>query len=588
MATWVRPKPKTVSTIPLFNMRPKGASVKTAGNATARATPPKIDPKLIAVKEPLTSRVWSPGASGSGVVQDIPVSHVLGALRDISQKKSPASLGAAEVAFLINRGLLEAQAYHTFKNEQRKVNGIDGLKARYTNLSDSELLAKQERRNLKKRLRSRSHRFGSVLRHVGWGGLRNERELLERFNRDIRGYEDRLRDLRWNIADAESLREANAPYVQVGDVFVKLTKLGSNRIEYLNTWPCVSEGMSYLQFAGELSDRITEIESHYSRFQSMRAHIGELGFKADRWVTDYALSLSTLEGDIEEIAKRAQIISDYLYNKGLKSYRRLPIVSAVASQEGDIEGLRNQLQEIYRTILNDAHGDNYETWMDAATIMRIPGDDVTSKYSRFSAMGTALSQYGWEKNSAARCFIAAHLAQRDGDIDELASRFSELENALIADGVRKSRESGFAALALLDSSGAVSDKVARFNTALDGIKGIGLKAGRTSYELAAHLSRMPGPVRINALLLRDLIAQMKRDGFESNLAMGAFNILGQSSPGLIPPGGAPVYVSLQEPRRSSSRSSYGSSDSFSLTDDPLMELGLDIATGGLYGIFKNL
>jgi len=123
--------------------------------------------------------------------------------------------------------------------------------------------------------------------------------------------------------------------------------------------------------------------------------------------------------------------------------------------------------------------------------MRIHEETPQDKYDRYDDMQEALSTRGWSGGSTEVCHVAAFLAQRTGDVEEIAERFRELEKAIVATSRDDSVESGLAALILLDEPGTDKEKAARFSQTFEAMVAQGWKRNTDIYAAAAIISLVP-------------------------------------------------------------------------------------------------
>ncbi|KYK25464.1 hypothetical protein AYK26_06015 [Euryarchaeota archaeon SM23-78] len=441
-------------------------------------------------------------------------------------KTEQVELEKKDVSFLEKNGLILFLREPEYRRNNSNISRIPSLEKQLENCENAANHYKNSMDYLGNNLKSGWHRFW-------WNKIKKEPEKIKKEEIDFeytkvmyKKETKKKEQLENQIAKLNELKKGLEGYVETNQGFMKLTEQSSERIRQLSARMPRLEGVSYNDFVKELEQIWQSVQKRYERFKKMYDFMVEKGFEKESEVIDCALALSNLEGRIENIYNRAMVINNYLYNNDWDSYDRLRIVSAVATQKGRIDQLKDHLKEMFIIMVNDEHKKTYSTWGEAAAIIRIPQGDAKAKYERFDKMCDELHKLGWSDRSAETCYIAAHLARREGKESIIAKNHRKLEKKLIEEaGIKDSTESGIAALILMNAKESMDKKAANFKQAFETMQEYGWKNENEYYAAAAGTCLMPGSIEENVQLLDKVYAMLKKDEFKYNLTNRALKII---------------------------------------------------------------
>lgn len=441
---------------------------------------------------------------------------------DALSRKDAASLRPEDFEELESRGFVGRMDAADYQAKQQEVGILPQLE---TELDDGA----QEIEAKRKAFRSAIEQCRSCWHQLFTNSLdlKSERDRIFEQRRALSGLRKQRRG-RSGRRDALKETEASLmPYVPVGEAYYALQPEAKAVLTELRVRLGRVDGVLLDDIVREIEQLNAAIDARYERFSTMQALLEEGGYKAgDPKVIQYALSLSGFDGDPNEVIARANVVNGFMYGNKWISYDRLAINAAVAVQNGDIEELRQQLEQIFIVMIEDGHARSYSTWSEAANIMKLPGGSVEEKYARFKAMDSSLSKRGWKSRSTACGYFAGHLAQKNGDVDKIASDFQACERILIEEGITDSVASGIAALILLNGQGANKTKAVRLVETLRMMGEYGLDHGEQSYGVAAAISLMPGTVEENVFQLQKMMQRLGADGYKQNLMGRAVALIG--------------------------------------------------------------
>jgi len=331
-------------------------------------------------------------------------------------------------------------------------------------------------------------------------GLEQEKERLHEVEESVKGYVD------GNIGYARMIANDQ----------------NERRLEQLKARRDRLGQMTFSDFEQEAEAVGAAIDSYYKRFKSFYDHlVKEDGFDEESEVADFALALSAIDGDVETVSERADVINSYLYKKGHEGYDRLKAVALIAQQKGEIGQLRKDALGVFSRMIEAEHDDSCETWQDAANIIKIRGKNADEKYSRAEKVMEDLEEFNWQRDDESY-LIAEVLAQKEGDASQVAREFDNLEEKLTEDHCVAS---GLAALILMNSAKPTEDKVTRFKQVLSEMPDSGWNDSTTYYPVAAALSLMPGCVQENVMWLDEITERLDEDDLGSNVTSRALHIL---------------------------------------------------------------
>ncbi|MFA6097743.1 MAG: hypothetical protein WC788_09055 [Candidatus Paceibacterota bacterium] len=431
---------------------------------------------------------------------------------DNLEKKAFFELDDIESTFLESHGLVKTVSFYEYMAMQDEAKKLPGILESFNRKMIRKKESEKVINDLERKLTSKWHKMTTSKQKLSEeeASLRSEKPKLAALASEtekIGTEKERL----------EKIKAETAGYSKTSGGYAMLLDKGKERLKQLRVGSSRLENVLFESFEQELEKINQEIDARYKRFRSMHELLIKEGFNNTRKVIHFAISLSALPDDEENIYRRAGVINDYLYNKGWTSYQRLRIASLVAVQEGDIDKLRDELGEILTLMVDDGHSKSYSTWSEAALIMKIRENSPIEKYQRFNRMREEFFKKGWQIGSAATCFISANMAQMEGQETEIASQVDALEKNIISKGRTDSVESGITAMILMNARGSVSERGDRFNETFETMVRKGWEEDTSNYAAAAIVSILPGTIEENILLLDEVRKRLEKDGFTSEL-----------------------------------------------------------------------
>lgn len=435
----------------------------------------------------------------------------------------------SDVPYLQEKGLISVLSDSEYTQKKTKASRLPSAKEELRNYKSSAEKMQLRILELEENLDSSLHKTWSCIKNFGKDGLNAETKELENLKYGYKSETEKIKAAKSETEGLEKLKSEIKPYVNAGDVYVRATEKGAKRAEQIKArLKRLPAEFNYDTLEKEIDEIYNTIGNKRQRFEEMYKFLVKKGFEEDNSkVIDCAISLSSLEGSFEDIYKRMNVINDHLYKLDWDSYSRLYIASAVAAKKGDIEELKKQLDSTFSYMTSHGHSAEYETWMDAARVMDIPGASIEEKFKRFDALGDALNKRGWSKNSTESCYVAAVLAKKEGNADEIAKKFREFEKKVIKSGVEELTEAGLAALVLMDVPGTDEEKIKRFNETFKSMIKNGWDNDSDYYTVAAMVSLMPGSVEENVLILKDIDNILEKQDYE-NTTNRALSFIGFS------------------------------------------------------------
>lgn len=304
-------------------------------------------------------------------------------------------------------------------------------------------------------------------------------------------------------------------YIKIPGGYARISKFGAEMTERLGRALPRLKDISYEKFDKEFWEVNQAIEKKYSRGLSFYSALVKEGFSKYSEVVQFGLALSNMGGDFQEIYKRAMVINNYLYNQKWTSYERLPIVSAVAAQEGDIHKLKDAMVEMFLLLIEKGNSKGYATWSEAAACLKIKGSSAMEKFERYDRLQDALNERQWGRGTAATCYIASNLAQKEEDVVALAEQFRNLEKKIVERGRNDCIQSGIAALMLMDYEGTPDEKADRFNETFMAMCRYGWEKDTKYYAAAGIVSLVPWTVEENVKWLDDITERLKKEGYSN-------------------------------------------------------------------------
>jgi hypothetical protein len=428
-------------------------------------------------------------------------------------KKTDADVLSDELLFLTEKGLVSLVSLDEY---QLKSEDLKNLAIRRQELSHAKVLRtgfKKTTGDLQDGLDSGWHTFWSKKSTIA-----AEKVELEKCNQLMAENQAKIDQLEVEISRLEKLEGELEECIRLRDSYVALSENGNHLLPFLAAGISKAENRPYEEFEKAFLLMEAAIRSRCERFLEMYKYLRSNGFNSDSKVIQTALSLSGLDGTVEEVWEKAKVVNDFFYEHDWRSYDRLRIVSSVTSLPGDIHELRDKLEEIFRVMTQGGHSKCYATWSEAAALLKIPSGDAEEKYRRYEDMREALAKRGWRKGSSASCIIAANLSQRSGEPESIAEEFRTLEKKLVERGRNDSIESGIASLILMGMKGTLDERADRFVEVFQAMKA--RSWGSTDdYPAAAVLTLTPGTPEENVLRLAQTRKWLRDNGFSNDLNM---------------------------------------------------------------------
>lgn len=276
----------------------------------------------------------------------------------------------------------------------------------------------------------------------------------------------------------------------------------------------------------------------YDRFRKIQQYMLNNSWQKDSKVTNCAITLSKLEDEVSEIYKRMMVINDNIYNLKWQNYNRLAAVALTTIQEGDINKLWKQLDEITRIMVSDGYPKKYYTWLNGANILRIPGElSLKEKYRRFDYRRFDKIEYeltiiekGWKRHGKNTGLIASNLVRYGGTPEEIVKQHRHTETTIIQKAKANNLQywddfpMGVAALLLMDSEESLDNSADKLITSLKALHQKNYTQDSACYISAAALALMPGETEENMRLFLQVTRKLETDGLQK-YGLRAFSII---------------------------------------------------------------
>lgn len=437
------------------------------------------------------------------------VQDVHSALESVEKGERPDQ---EQVEYLQDKGLVDVMPDEEYESQREVADEREVISEELKKYEDAKSFLDNRTDNLESRINSISGAVKDILT-LNRSDRKNRYEKLSELQEMVE--EDIISPAESEIEDKEALAAELDDYVDTGLGYVDVSDEGEYWMREIEVREGQIDDTEFEEFSEDVESFYDRIDDRYERFLEMLELFEEDGFdEIDSRVTDAALSLSLVEGDLEEVYERAMKVNSWFYEHDWGSYDRLKVVSKLAAQEGDIDEIIEEFDEIYDEMLEDDHSANYRTLLEAAQLREAEGGSTEEKYERFRKIEQELEEQGWSERSAVTCHIASKLAQREGSPEELAEEHYEVDSATW-DEFSESAETGVAALALMRGNADLEQQVARFEDTYDLMKDVGWNDRKEFYPAAAAASLMPGTVENNVHVLDRVTEKMKDDGFKN-------------------------------------------------------------------------
>jgi len=458
-------------------------------------------------------------------------------LNSLKQKTSPIiNVGQAED--LSEKGLaliLTSSEYRVQKQEVEKIARIEAEMGEY---SDQITEAHNQRTNLQKKMDSKWHRFWTSKKNADkenakmdaldksvarattkQAELLEEKNLLQAVQQDLKGY--------------VLIPEKHV----VSTKYIALTELGKNRAEQIRARLTRLEGIGFEEALQEITTAENVLSAKYERFEEFYRELLNKKLDASPELEDFALSLSEEKGQFKEVYQRALELDKELekafreeFGYSREQPGRLRTLSELLRSNNSSRNSVEELAKLFRLAMDNNHANNYGTFFEQALCLEIPLETAQKRWDRYDLMGDVLSTRGWVKNKESSCYVAANLSQREGETVSLAGEFRSLEQALVDNGIKDCRESGYAALVLLDDPGKIGERIKRFGDVLETMKEYEWEIQPTHYGSAATITLMPGTIEENVQNLNYLYEKITEGGFTNTTHKAAQILNGIRTP----------------------------------------------------------
>ncbi len=243
------------------------------------------------------------------------------------------------------------------------------------------------------------------------------------------------------------------------------------------------------------------IQSQYDRFTALYTGLEQRGFKEGPQLVQFALSLSKLDDEVDDIFGRVQTADTMLFPKNKEDYGHLPALANIVAQKGDIRELAQEMGVYFQQLVAQGFQRSYATSSVATAIMRIPGSK-TQKYARFNETGQMLDAREWRARDILTAYAAATIASKSGSPQEVAHELISLEQRIKHETLIQTPDSVIPALILYQSSDTARvDKFAATVIAMEDA-GFGIfSTDKSNYAVAASVSLLPGTPEEHVKLL---------------------------------------------------------------------------------------
>lgn len=389
------------------------------------------------------------------------------------------------------------------------------------------------------RLRAAKH----SLWERGWARLGYQtRTTRDRTVREVRLQED-IREHDGRIAAGEmihgclsALESKLGAFSHSSVGFVSLSAKGRRILGALSSRAQQIDPLGFAEFEMQIGPLEKALDESCARLDEFLAAFHKSRIPPDHRTQQMALVLSLRPEEPQYLMTRAIELAERLYGRGWHSVDRFCVAGQAAAVAGEPPSIAESLQETAQGFqkLDRSLGVSYETLLEAARILALPGTSQTDKTETLGGYYRSLARNGIRKTPWAMLILAVRFTSMtyrdekpltDPQIDAVVQKCRSIKQELIHLGAKDSIDLSLAAIRLYSTNGRIPSPSAQCLEGLHLMGKYNWKEKTSYYPVAAAVAALGSPMEPRVETLREIYGRLEQRGFNGDHTGDALQIL---------------------------------------------------------------